>query len=104
MELDRQIEILKLVKQRLTNLKGICDNLNLLYNDNIISKEEETFMLNLLSKHKPNDNQYTEFTKVKSWANIKNLTITSAYWWFPLSKYTRQIRIDYINAVINKLK
>ena len=105
METKRLIQLLELVKLDFINNNtiyqyGICKSIsNVFYNDDyIISPKEYKYVLDYIQMNKPTKyNQYKHYTESEYW--IKD----GAYWWFVNSK-TKQIRIDYLNALINNLK
>ncbi len=107
MENHRLIEILELVKQNLINndtwmKTGICVGIRFLHNKNKISLIEYYKVSSYLRKNEPTKtNQYQEFTNNEYWTNHNSL-----YWWKPIHKEpnTRQIRIDYLTALISNVK
>lgn len=109
---ERQIEILNKIIHYLehdTNLNtGICGVLTKLYKFESVSKLELTLTQNLIYDNKPTkDNQYKEFTQNEIWNNpIINFDYL-AYWWLPVTykdNKAREVRIQFLNAVINNIK
>jgi hypothetical protein len=114
MEINRQLEILEAVKELLSDetkiIHGVCEALNYLYTYSDVTQAELVFVGDLIASHKPTiDNELKTLTENEFWLGnfSKNLSHPYfGYWWYPMfrSPETRQIRIDYISKVIEKLK
>ena len=109
MESERIIEILEAVKELLKDEKyksGICGVLNIvnfIKVDIRMSFEELREVEIFLRKNKPTrTNIYKEFIPTDSYFNYHNF----GYWWLPIftAPETRQIRIDYLTALISNIK
>ncbi len=105
METPKLKEILELVKDTIVhgeayNQTGMCGILRSLVSCEAILIKERYEVLAYLRENKPTeDNEYKEFRMSPFW-------IDEGYWWYEifLFKETRQIRIDYLTALINNIK
>ncbi len=107
MEIERQIEILNRIIQYVADIDkfqaGICNALDMISVEvnNDITIDEYKFIKNLIKENKPTrDNQFSKFI-------INGLWYDGFYWWLsinPNNPDTRQIRINYLNALISSLK
>lgn len=106
MKKKRLIYILEFVRNELINDEtnhhedGICAVIYYLRVNKFISIEEANELTSFLYDRKPtNKNQYAEFMDNKYWCN--NLC-----WWTRImnAPETRQIRIDYLNKLIENTK
>ena len=105
MEKQRIIEIFECIKNNIIKdtryySTGICFGLAVLLTAKEITQFEYYFLLDYLRDNKPTPiNQYKEFTQNEYWINI-------SYWWVNMGKQpeTRQIRVDYLTALINNIK
>ena len=108
--IDRKIEILELVKDNLADnehIDSICHSLTVLVINNLVTVEEQTEILVLLQKNKPDtDNQYKEFAVKPLWKGDIHNFPTFGYWWVKtgLEPLTRKIRTDYLKKLISNLK
>ncbi len=115
MENYRLKEILELTKANLIkntwySQYGICKELREVFfpvidifaieqNSNDI--RDYKFVIHYLEENKPTpNNQYAEFTNNIYW------TVNSRYWWKTIDNFpeTKEIRIDYLTALINNIK
>ncbi len=105
METNRVIEIFELVKLhiRYTELKdlgGICGAIENLYEyDDLITEQEFIKIKQILYENKPDsNNEFAEFRNSRVW-------VGTTYWWYRMTycEESRQIRIDFLNALIKKL-
>jgi hypothetical protein len=82
------------------NLFGICYEIHILHENDGITWPEMFELKGILNDHKPNSEQYTQFTESPLW--LKD----SHYWWFPCEKapQTISVRIAYLNEVIKTLE
>lgn len=110
METQRQIEILEncvlILELKEGYVRGICDILRNLKEDNIISKVEYDEMKALLVMKKPSPlNEFYRFALNKYW-NERGHNINLSFWWESIFRepLTRYIRIDYLKALIQSLK
>ncbi len=103
----RQIEILKdiiYLLETVHNINGICLAIHLLKNSEKMTFTEYLKTNRFITDNKPSyDNKYAEFMNTPHWAKKGSI---SAYWWRPTSEEpeTKQIRIDYLNKLIDNLK
>lgn len=91
-------DLLIITRDRLTMADyGICGCIYMLWFNNVISLSEHTILLKYITENKPSNTLHTEFTKSKFW-------IGDAWWWPEIrnNPKTRQIRIDFINKLINQ--
>lgn len=110
MTTERKIEILELVIKQLElnllSIRGICDALDKLHYDNKISSQEFILMVSFIDGNRPSsDNQFKEFTKSPYWRK-GGYPMTISYWWINIKDEPRtlQIRIDFLNKLIDTLK
>ena len=107
METQRQIEILNLMINHIkktTFAISICGALQNLLIMEIIGVDENYFIQKLLIDNKPTtENQYKEFTQNEYWL-FSTGAIGFSYWWERLPQQARQIRIDYLEALITNIK
>lgn len=81
---------------------GICKEIKKLFANNVITIEEETYLIYYLLDNRPSENNdYKEFMVYPYWENSNN-----PYWWSRIGSYpkTKQIRIDYLNKLIANIK
>ncbi len=79
---------------------GICDVLREFECSNLISRDEQYYIITFLNRNRPTSkNKYKEFTENNFWCKPNNI---ACYWWNPMFEYekTIQIRIDYLKKVI----
>ncbi len=103
---DRKIELLETVKKILisnsssNSQRGICRVIQSLYYTEMCSELERDSLLIYVSLNKPTiNNQYKEFMENEFWIN-------QTYWWQTIYEEpkTREIRIDYLTALISNIK
>ncbi len=107
MENTRLVEILEMVKENLIETEaqyqtGICRSIEKLSHDHKIKYLEEILIKKHLYLHKPTKtNEYAKFTENQYWYDYYN-----DYWWSEIkcANETKQIRIDYLTAVIDNIK
>ncbi len=83
---------------------GMCEIVGNLYITGKINHFEHLFIIQYLMKNIPTpDNDYQEFTKVKTW---RNPTQPHEFWWDSMqySMETRLFRIAYLTKLINNIK
>lgn len=105
MENDRLIELLILTRNsiimgRNRYQSGICKCIIKLYENMSCSYIEYKQLQRYITKNKPNSfNQYKHYTNSQYW-------IDDEYWWQPINLIpeTKQIRIDYLNELIDNIK
>lgn len=105
MDNDRLIELLELLKTyiirgRTRHQSGICKELTKLHEYGSCTYPEYRALRRYLFCNKPNSfNQYKHFTNSPYWINDE-------YWWYPIQRIeeTKQLRIDFLNELINSLK
>ena len=108
METTRQIEILEMLKKIILSnnflINGLCSGIRFLYEDGKISYDELNEILMLIIKNKPSVfNEFKEF--INEYWNKTQLPMGMGYWWSSI-RYVPEtviVRVDYINALINKL-
>ncbi len=108
-EKERVIEILQSTKDYIIandnsfRYTGICFILSKLRDEiRIGTNDEIEAVLLYLERNRPNKrNKYKEFTNNLHWNKSG-----TGYWWNRMDFYpeTRQIRIDYLTALINNIK
>lgn len=101
---DRIIELLEIIiksfeTERSLYKTGICNELLIMYANEVCTCEEYKELRSFLAKHKPNSEKYKEFFHTVYWVN-------DGYWWYPIKRYpeTKQIRINFLKMLINNLK
>ncbi len=105
METNRIKELLEQLKQKLIignpyYQSGICNVISGMYQIHIITFEERNFLRDYVMENKPSIfNQYKEFMNNKYWTG-------EMHWWGKIFVYpeTKQIRIDFITALIDNIK
>jgi hypothetical protein len=109
MDKERIINILKLtivglqqtaeLPSNLILSSGICSHISRLYLNEQITIAERLFMRSLVVANKPDDDHFTEFTQNKYWTG-------NTFWWTPIAqdKFTINIRISYLRALIDSIK
>lgn len=105
MEKQRIIDIFESIKNSIiTDTRyyntGICFGLAVLLSTKEISETEYHFLMDYLKENKPTpNNRYKKFTQNVFWLN-------TGYWWVNMGKtpQTRQIRVDYLTALISNIK
>lgn len=107
MENQRQVEILNLMInhiQKTTFTISICGALHNLLTTKVIRVDENYFIQKLLIDNKPTtENQYKEFTQNDYWLASTG-ALGFSYWWERLPPQAKEIRIAYLEALINNLK
>ena len=106
----RQIELFELVKETLrTDIvgydTGICQVIHGIHLQDKCNKTEYLEILHTLRINKPTSrNQFKKFYKNVNW--VTGVYATRGYWWEEINQEpeTRQIRIDYLTALIENLK
>ena len=107
--IERQKQILILMRNQFEflRLRSICDSLLTLWIRHQITKFEHDCIKELLVINKPTHlNEYKEFTENPYWRGHKINSINDGFWWKMTTLYpeTKQIRMDYLTALINNLK
>ncbi len=104
MNIDRKIQLLEQIKLFLTEKAhyGICETFTILVAHNNVyctSDELQQIQLYVLENKPTLTNQYSEYMKHESWLGKR-------FWWDRIcdAPETRQIRIDFITALIDNLK
>ncbi len=105
MEKVRKIEILNLMKEQLGDFAenksvGICDSIQALYLKLLISYDERDYIYKFIYVNKPTPyNEYKHFTENEYWYD-------GIFWWkrINFAPETKQIRIDFINELIDNIK
>ena len=110
MKKDRILQILNkavlILEDETMYHRCICDMIRRFKDALLISYTEYLEFRTILAENKPTpDNEYKEFTQNEYWMN-KDLPIEQSFWWKPIfeAPETRQIRINYLKALINNLK
>ena len=105
----RVIEILKLIQIEVkrTNITqtGICKSFYSLSSKQLATYSEIDFVKKFLLKNKPTKrNKYKHFTNNKYWLDAHSNLYS--YWWDEIysNPETRQIRIDYLQELIDNIK
>ncbi len=95
-----ELMITNLIERPLTLDTGICKVIEVLSREKIITLNETKFVKQYLFLNKPSVfNQYKEFTQNEYW-------LGRVFWWNVIcdAPETKQIRIDFITALINNIK
>ncbi len=102
-------ELLELVRERLIEgdseyQTGICCVIMIMYFDDEINFDDNKLLKDYIYSNAPSkNNKYAEFINNEYW--IYNSADTFTYWWSPI-KYeneTKEIRINYLTALINNI-
>ncbi len=108
MDNSRVIEILSMVIDGLEDkelidkeyefLSGICGFISNLYYSDIITLKDRDLVKSIVMANKPDDKQFTEFTKGRYWTG-------NTFWWLPISreKNTLPVRVEFLKKLIIKL-
>ncbi len=107
-KLKQLLELLKeeLIVTNSENQTGICWCITIMLIKDKISSEENHLLREYITLNKPKlNNQYAEFINNEFWTNTLDVN-NSSYWWTTIKRdnLTKQIRIDYLTALINNIK
>ncbi len=104
---ERLILIIQLMIKELKTTytqTGICRTFYTLMSNKDITYDEIYIVKMFININKPTKrNKYKEFTKNPYWTNFVD---SYSYWWteIHIAPETKQIRIDYLTALINNIK